>query len=466
MGISYNPRTITDGLVLCLDAANPKSYAGIGTVWTDLSGRGNTGTLVNGVGYTGGLGGSLVFDGSNDGVQLPGTNLSLNQMTISSWNFSANYNQNGFMFEKTTDGSVNTQYSLFYENASGTATIQYRTYGLSTLNFNVNITTAGVRNGQWNNIVATFDGTNKKIYANGVLVATSANLTGTVTQNSTGAAYIGIYGNFGGYPFNGRISQTQIYNRALTASEIQQNYNALRERYNRRYYYERISGFVNNVAIYKNPDTDEYAVSIDGGNTLITPTSGGNPLFPFDGYEVIAAANVNGTNRFLWKNSDLNVIAVWDFDSNWVSTAFGPLIPIGSQTIPYEYNFNVDIDGDDIIPPAYTVIEDSGNTEVRFSFEGFFVGYYRVVSNNTIITPISGGNLISPFDGYEVIAAENINGTNQFLWKNLGLNQIAVWDFDSNWVRTVFGTVIPIGSETLPYEISFNVDINGDNQIG
>jgi hypothetical protein len=41
MGIAYNPRTITDGLVLCLDAANPKSYPGSGTTWTDLSGRGN-----------------------------------------------------------------------------------------------------------------------------------------------------------------------------------------------------------------------------------------------------------------------------------------------------------------------------------------------------------------------------------------------------------------------------------------
>jgi hypothetical protein len=40
MGIAYNPRTITDGLVLCLDAANSKSYPGSGTTWTDLSGNG------------------------------------------------------------------------------------------------------------------------------------------------------------------------------------------------------------------------------------------------------------------------------------------------------------------------------------------------------------------------------------------------------------------------------------------
>ena len=230
MGISYNPSIVTNGLVLCLDAGNAKSYPGSGTTWTDLSGRGNNGTLVNGPTYSSANGGSLVFDGVNDGVQLAGTNFSLNQMTISSWNFSSNYVQNGFMFEKTTNGSVNTQYSLFF-NGSSSSNLYYRTYGLSTTDLIVSNANSGVVNNNWNNVVATWDGTNKRIYVNGILRATSANLTGTITQNSTGAAYIGIYGNFGGYPFNGRIAQTQIYNRALTASEIQQNFNALRGRF-------------------------------------------------------------------------------------------------------------------------------------------------------------------------------------------------------------------------------------------
>jgi hypothetical protein len=198
-----------------------------GTTWTDLSGNSNTGTLTNGPTYSSANGGSIVFDGSNDNIQLAGTNFSLNTMTISAWNYSSNFNQNGFMFEKTTNGAVNTQYSLFYNSSND---IYYRTYGLSTLDLAVNTTTAGVVNNQWNNVVATWDGTNKRIYVNGVLRATSATLSGTVTQNTTGAAFIGIYGG-GGYPFNGRISQTQIYNRALTAQEIQQNYNASKSRY-------------------------------------------------------------------------------------------------------------------------------------------------------------------------------------------------------------------------------------------
>ena len=227
MGLSHSPSIITQNLVLCLDAANTKSYPGSGTTWTDLSGGGNTGTLTNGPTYSSANGGSFVFDGSNDGVQLAGTNLSLNQMTISSWNYSSNFNQNGFMFEKTTNGSVNTQYSLFYNGANN---LYYRTYGLSTTDLVLSSTTSYVINNQWNNVVATWDGTNKRIYVNGVLRATSATLTGTVTQNTTGAAFIGIYGG-GGYPFNGRIAQTQIYNRALSAAEIQQNFNATRSRF-------------------------------------------------------------------------------------------------------------------------------------------------------------------------------------------------------------------------------------------
>jgi len=66
MGTSYNANIVTDSLVLCLDAANPRSYPGSGTTWYDLSGNGHNGTLVNGVGFNSGERGSMIFDGTND----------------------------------------------------------------------------------------------------------------------------------------------------------------------------------------------------------------------------------------------------------------------------------------------------------------------------------------------------------------------------------------------------------------
>jgi hypothetical protein len=66
MAFNYSPKIVTDGLVLYLDAANPKSYPGTGTAWNDISRGGNNGTLVNGPTFDSTNGGSIVFDGVND----------------------------------------------------------------------------------------------------------------------------------------------------------------------------------------------------------------------------------------------------------------------------------------------------------------------------------------------------------------------------------------------------------------
>ena len=174
--------------------------------------------------------GSFGFNGSNNGMTVPGTNFSLNAMTIECWCFSTNFQHNGFLFEKTTNGSVNTQYSLFFNNNAG-SNLYFRTYGLSSLDLILSKAASGVVDNAWNHVVATFDGSIKRIYVNGILRISSAALTGTIVQNNTGAAFIGIYGNFAGYPFNGKIDSEKIYNRALSATETQQNFNALRGRY-------------------------------------------------------------------------------------------------------------------------------------------------------------------------------------------------------------------------------------------
>ena len=66
MGTSYNPRIVTNGLVLCLDAANKRSYPGAGTTWTDLSHNPTNLTLYNGLSYSDEGNGSLLFDGTDD----------------------------------------------------------------------------------------------------------------------------------------------------------------------------------------------------------------------------------------------------------------------------------------------------------------------------------------------------------------------------------------------------------------
>jgi len=89
MAIHRGPKIITNGLILCLDAASTKSYPGSGTTWFDRSGNGNNGVLTNGPTFSSTNGGSIVFDGTNDYVQVAGS------VTISTGTFIAWVKRNG-----------------------------------------------------------------------------------------------------------------------------------------------------------------------------------------------------------------------------------------------------------------------------------------------------------------------------------------------------------------------------------
>ena len=226
MALAHSPKIVTDGLVLCLDAGNPKSYPGSGTTWYDLSGNGNNGTNSN-ITYSSTNGGILYFNDSSS-VSLISNSSSLNPttgLTIESWvKFSGN--SADFIFEK---GNVNTQYSLF----SHSTDIVFRTYHSGDTSYhtqNPSKSSVGVVNGQWHHIVGSWDGSTKRIYVDGIL-RNSASKSGNLVTQSTGAAVGRFGGTTTGYYFGGYIPKVSVYNRGLTASEIQQNFNALRGRF-------------------------------------------------------------------------------------------------------------------------------------------------------------------------------------------------------------------------------------------
>ena len=66
MSASSGQDIVDDGLILCLDAGDPKSYNGSGTTWTDRSGEGNKGTLTNDSTFDSDVGGNIAFDGTDD----------------------------------------------------------------------------------------------------------------------------------------------------------------------------------------------------------------------------------------------------------------------------------------------------------------------------------------------------------------------------------------------------------------
>lgn len=224
--LTHSPQIVTDGLVLCLDAANRKSYPGSGTDWIDRSGNNNNAVNSN-MTYTSENNG--IFDFNNvSSVSLIANSPSLNpttQLTIESW-VKFDGNSQDFIFEK---GNVNTQYSLFSHGSD----IVFRTFHAAANVFHTQSptkTAVGIVNGQWHHIVGSWDGTTKRIYIDGVLKNSVAR-SGDLITRTTGAAVGRFGGTSVGFFFGGNISKVSIYQKGLSSDEILQNYNALKGRF-------------------------------------------------------------------------------------------------------------------------------------------------------------------------------------------------------------------------------------------
>jgi hypothetical protein len=223
LAIHYNSKISTDGLVLCLDAANPKSYPGSGTTWTDLSGNGNNGTLINGPTYSSSNGGSIVFDGVNDKVVISSSSsfeFGTGNLTVSGWGYvTSHINFRILASTRPSNGAYANAWHIG-TNANGTILLYSNALNLQSASNVVPVN-------QWFYWTFTRDTGIGKLFVNTIVVA-----SGSVTNNYT-LTQIGI-GDFpisGAEPWAGRISQVSIYNRALSASEISQNFNALRSRF-------------------------------------------------------------------------------------------------------------------------------------------------------------------------------------------------------------------------------------------
>ena len=226
---------VTSGLVLLLDAGIPHSYPGSGTTWTDLSGVGNNGTLVNSPTYSSSNGGTLVFDGTNDYVTLP-TNLLIhetgNPFTFSIW---FKTSSTGIILGQTNTSnptSATGYVPAIYVGANG---LLYTSCFWGNSIANQSVSSSSVNNGSWNNITVTFASSSHISYLNGVSYST---LSKTQTTYSSTYYYFLGSGKVVGWTsppaspyFNGSIATTSYYNRALSATEITQNFNALRNRY-------------------------------------------------------------------------------------------------------------------------------------------------------------------------------------------------------------------------------------------
>jgi hypothetical protein len=233
MGIDYNNIIVSDGLSVYLDAANARSYSGSGITVNGLVG-GIGGTLVNGIGFSSQNNGSFFYDGSDDYFRFPlnfFVHDSGSPFTVSVW---FKTGTSGMIFGQEsgeTPGTGSGWVPAIYVDTNG----KIRTscfWGGSTTN--QSISSASVNDNLWHQILVTFESTSHKSYLDGILFDTI-----TKTQSSYSATYYYYLGsgrnaswpNAGNMTLSGNISNFMFYNRALTAQEILQNYNATKGRY-------------------------------------------------------------------------------------------------------------------------------------------------------------------------------------------------------------------------------------------
>lgn len=231
MAYQNGPKIVTDGLVLCLDAGNPKSYPGSGTAWTDLSRNGNNGTLTNGPTFSSANSGSIVFDGANDYANCGGGGGQSGSFAVSAW-FKRNGAQSGVSGVIFCRSGANPNYKQNFVLSISGAT-NYARFSTSIDAYKFIDSTAAIADNIWYEIMGTYDSSTKtlQIYINGVLQNSTTITTNPPTDGSQlitlGSSDGTVPGNF----FKGSISAAKLYNRLLTPVEILQNYNATKGRF-------------------------------------------------------------------------------------------------------------------------------------------------------------------------------------------------------------------------------------------
>jgi hypothetical protein len=222
IGLIPDLAVVRTGLQLYLDAGNASSYSGSGTAWNDLSGNGRNGTLTNGPTYSATNGGSIVFDGTNDYVQCLGS-LTVTAATFVAW-IKRNGNQgqyDGILFSRGTsvtgmDFQLSNQIAYTWNNA------------VNTYNWQSGLTTPNLT---WCMIAVSVAPTETNAYLfeiNGLTSSARLKYTAKVSilddikiaQDDAGSRF-----------FNGNIAISQLYNRALSITELVQNFNALKGRF-------------------------------------------------------------------------------------------------------------------------------------------------------------------------------------------------------------------------------------------
>jgi hypothetical protein len=218
----YGGPIVTDNLVYALDAGNLVSYPKSGTSVYSLTGS-ITSTLTNGPGFSSVDGGTWTFDGSDDYILVSSNGFGTfnsQTYTVEAWINPSRVNTDGVIFSYDYTSHVNPYYAVqFRINSPG---ILFFSWNNGSTYQSIQTPGDAISINQWYHVVAVYESGRQQIFINGIL-SVAGTATDTITFYNQ-PVWVG-KGNYGGY-FEGDISVVRYYNRALTADEVLQNYNA------------------------------------------------------------------------------------------------------------------------------------------------------------------------------------------------------------------------------------------------
>lgn len=236
MATRYNSQVVKNGLLMCVDASNPKSYVGSGTNWADLSGNGMDVTKTADYNYSTFGGGSFnnTTAGNSGGMTFSLTNFSKLTGTIEFWANPTTWSDSNGLFVNRADTGANAVDWLWLGPYGGGSTLYFRLGDGSTCCNNdttVSSWSSVHPTGRWGHYIASWNsGGTAAIYFNGALL-TSRSISSIPNTNPSSTGQIGIGHGSGNSRWLGYIAVAKIYNRQLSASEVRQNYDATKSRF-------------------------------------------------------------------------------------------------------------------------------------------------------------------------------------------------------------------------------------------
>jgi len=232
---------VTEGLAFYVDAGDTDSYPGSGTTWTDISTKSNNGTLTNGPTFDSNNGGSIVFDGADDFVELGSIDssnaISLAGSTGQTWEVWINADGTGDSFQRVFDKSTAGNGANGHFLAAGANPNDGRVYCIVDANASDSGTgfVSGMFTvGNWTHICVTRKNdtadTGWNFYSNGVLKGSRSTIDLAIPTTTTNAR-IATWNHSSGREFNGKIGVVRLYNKDLSAEEVVQNFNVDKARF-------------------------------------------------------------------------------------------------------------------------------------------------------------------------------------------------------------------------------------------